>query len=212
MGVANVSPPSITYAAPKIPASGMTAESLDLDLAEAIAALLATGSNLRNAYWVMGANLAASMCLFRGSGGSPCYPTMSGPVPTLAGLPVITSGVFETDTGGGTSIVLLDASQITYCEAPAILRTSTHAMVEMSECADRQIVNASRCDDHAIDVPDRVHCALGSTERQLRCSQSGRCAGHHRRAFGRWRIVMDTQNDDAFEAAMGESPSMFACG
>lgn len=130
----DATPGSVTSTATPIPSSGTTIADLDADLQLAIAQLVAAGSNLASAFWIATPMLAAQLGLARGADGAPCYPQMGALGGVLAGLPCITSAAAqaENDSDGPSDLVLLDASQIAFADAPPDLRTSTSAMIELS--------------------------------------------------------------------------------
>lgn len=126
-------PASVNSGVTPIPSTGSTLADFDADLAMAVRQLNDAGSNLRNAFWVMPSYLAARLALTRGVDGGPAYPGLGALGGTLAGLPVITSTAAEAEVNSDdlSDITLLDASQISYAEGEAEMRTSTNAMIEM---------------------------------------------------------------------------------
>jgi len=126
-------PASITNGITPIVHSGGSVADLDDDLREAMAAL-AAASNLRDAVWIMPSALAACLSLARAADGSLAYPKLSALGGELCGLPVIASGAAEEapNTDDLDTIILVDAAQIAFDEAPPELRVSEDAMLEMS--------------------------------------------------------------------------------
>ncbi len=122
----DATPASITSSVMPVPATS----DLDADLAQAVAQLVAQGSNLRSASWVFSQELGARMGAARGSGGALLWPGVGALGGVLMGLPVLTSGACAADSNGAT-IALIDAAQVGYADAPPRLRTSQSAMIEM---------------------------------------------------------------------------------
>lgn len=130
-GSAGITPASVTSSATPIVSGGGTIAYLDADLATAVRQLVAAGSNLSMAAWVMSDVMAAGMGLARGTGGGPAYPGLGALGGTLAGLPVLTSSAVPADSDG-EQIALVDASQVTFAEAQPNLRVSRDTAIEMS--------------------------------------------------------------------------------
>lgn len=126
-------PAAVNSGVTPIPSTGSTLADLDADFAMAVRQLSDAGSNLRSAYWVMPSYFAARLALTRGIDGGPAYLGLGALGGTLAGLPVITSAAAEAEVNSDdlADITLLDASQISYAEGEAALRTSNEAVIEM---------------------------------------------------------------------------------
>ena len=107
-------PGSALAGATPIPSSGSTLAQIDADLAAAVDALIAGGSTLLSAAWVMSSHTATKLGLLRGSGGAPAYPDIGGTGGTLLKMPVIVS-----DTAANV-IVLIDQSGIVIGDGGAV--------------------------------------------------------------------------------------------
>lgn len=127
-------PASITSQAGAITVAGSTIADLDAALGVAVAQLVAAGSDLRSAAWIMSPQLAAAMALLRGSGGSPAYPALGALGGALAGLPALVSvGIDGNDSDGTSSIALVDGSAIGMTEGEPQLQASRQASIEMTD-------------------------------------------------------------------------------
>jgi HK97 family phage major capsid protein len=127
-------PASITHAAGPITVASSSIADLDAALGVAVAQLVAAGSDLRSAAWIMSPQLAAAMALLRGSGGSPAYPALGALGGALAGLPALVSvGLDGNDSDGTSSIALIDGSAIGMTEGEPQLQASRQASIEMSD-------------------------------------------------------------------------------
>lgn len=131
-GIAGATPASITGGAVPIYVAGGSIADLDVKIATAIAALIAAGSNLSSASWVMSPVLAAGLSLARGSSGALAYPGMGANGGQLIGLPALTSASCTPDSDG-YNLALVDASQVSYVEDAPSLSVSRNASIEMSD-------------------------------------------------------------------------------
>ncbi len=131
--VATVRPASVTYGAPAFASSGATALLIDADLGRLIESLLARGSTLESAAWVIHPITAAFLARLRNVNGDYAYPDVTVLGGSLMGLPVIVSA--SVPHGGSpsiASIVLLDASRIWLAEDGAMeLGISKAALLQM---------------------------------------------------------------------------------
>jgi hypothetical protein len=119
--VAKARPASVTYGSPAFASGGSTALLIDVDLGKLIESLLAHGSTLEWASWVIHPVTAAFLARLRNANGDYAYPDVTVLGGTLMGLPVITSA--SVPHGGSPSIgsiCLVDAARIWIAEDPAI--------------------------------------------------------------------------------------------
>lgn len=126
-GEADVRPESITHGV-----APFTGEDLDVSLAAAIDALVAAGSTLASAFWIMRPDTAVHLLLRRAVDGSLAYPKVSAIGGELIGLPVLTTANLPRDSDGDT-IVLVDARGITFTSEPAELTTSRQGAIQMRD-------------------------------------------------------------------------------
>lgn len=115
--VANVRPASVTYGAPAFASGGSTALLIDADLGQLVESLLANGSTLEEAVWVIHPITAAFLARLRNVNGDYAYPGVTVLGGVLMGLPVIVSA--SVPHGGSpsiASIALVDASRIWLAE------------------------------------------------------------------------------------------------
>lgn len=125
-GISNVKPASVTFGAPAMASSGADVASIDADVKLMIAQLLAAGSTLASAVWIMSPTTAAALNLKRGSGGAPAYPGVSATGGVFAGFPVFTSASV------GAYMVLLPADQVAIADdGQADFAKSEQATIEM---------------------------------------------------------------------------------
>ena len=131
--VAGVRPASVTNGAPAFASSGSTALLVDADLGRLVESLLARGSTLQFAHWVMHPITAAFLARLRNVNGDYAFPDVTVLGGTLMGLPVIVSAsVPHVGSPSSTSIVLLDASRIWFAEDNAVeLSISRSAAIQM---------------------------------------------------------------------------------
>jgi HK97 family phage major capsid protein len=120
-GIAGVKPASIVFGAPAFASSGVTAAQIDADLGRLIESLVANGSNLLFAVWILHPLTAAAMARINNAAGDRAYPALSVKGGELLGLPAITSAsVPHVGSPQSGSIVLLDASRVWVAEDPAM--------------------------------------------------------------------------------------------
>ena len=131
--VANVRPASVTYNSPAFASGGATALLIDADLGRLIESLLAHGSTLESAAWVIHPITAAFLARLRNTNGDYAYPDVNVLGGVLMGLPVIVSS--SVPHGGSpsvASIFLVDASRIWLAEDNGMeLGISKTATLEM---------------------------------------------------------------------------------
>jgi HK97 family phage major capsid protein len=134
VAVAGISPASITSGATPTASSGSSVAQIDSDLGATIDALVAAGSDLSTAQWVMHPRTASFLSRLRGTGGSLAYPAMSALGGTLAGLPVLVSANVPVGatTGEPTIIALIDGDGVLLADdRDAVLTVATSASVEV---------------------------------------------------------------------------------
>jgi len=130
-GIEGSIPASVTNGVSPIFVQGGAVSDLDTAIATAIAAIVAAGSNLTSASWILSPVLAAGLSLARGADGSLAYPQMSATGGLLIGLPCLVSAACVQDSDG-FNLTLLDGSCVTYAEGLPVLSTSRNALIEMS--------------------------------------------------------------------------------
>lgn len=108
-GVPGVTPPSISNGVTPIPSAGTDVDAIQTDLKAVVAQLVAAGSTLANAVWIMSPRVAVALNLKGFGVGSSVGINAKGG--ELAGLPVYTSEHVLPGTTGDY-IVLADMSQI----------------------------------------------------------------------------------------------------
>lgn len=129
-------PASITSSATMIASTGKTLAAVDADLQLMIETLLASGSNLASAVWIMNPRTATHLAMLRGTGGAPAFPTVTAASATLIGLPVVVSGStpMSADSDATTSITLLDQSGVALADGgEARISVTSQASIEMSD-------------------------------------------------------------------------------
>jgi HK97 family phage major capsid protein len=113
-GTAGETPASVCYGAPSFICSGGSVGAVDSDLTLLQQSLIASGSTLEYAAWIMHPNTVCTLSLLRVGSGDLAYPQLN--VRTggfIAGIPVIVSASVPYDYSPLiTSIVLLDASRV----------------------------------------------------------------------------------------------------
>jgi Phage capsid family len=115
--IANVRPASVTAGSPSFASGGSTALLFDSDLGKLIESLLARGSNLEYAQWIIHPITAAFLARLRNANGDYAYPSVTLRGGTLLGLPVIVSA--NIPHGGSpsiASIILVDAARVWLAE------------------------------------------------------------------------------------------------
>jgi HK97 family phage major capsid protein len=134
-GIAGTKPPSITYGAPAFASGGATALLVDADLGRMIEALIAAGSDLRFAAWVIHPVTAAFLARLRNANGDYAYPGVTVFGGVLMGLPVVVSA--SVPHGGSPSIgsiVLVDGSRVWLAEDSAMaFDASRSATLQMAD-------------------------------------------------------------------------------
>ena len=133
VAVLDAAPASITNGVAAIPSTGNSLAQVDTDLGAAVDALVAAGSDLAAAQWVLHLRTAARLARMRGTGGGFAYPGLTAAGGTLHGLPAVTSGnvPVAATTGAPTLIALLDASEVLLADdRAAALAVAEQASVE----------------------------------------------------------------------------------
>ena len=128
-------PASITNGGPIIESSGSTPAAIDADLQSAVDQLVAHGSTLADAVWIMPPRIATALASMRGNDGAVSYPTINARGGTLLGIPVLTSASIATAASPTVhSIVLVDQDGVLVSdEDRATLSVGRHAALEMSD-------------------------------------------------------------------------------
>jgi len=133
--VAGVRPASVTNGAPAFASSGSTAALIDGDLGRMIESLIARGSNLLNAFFILHPITALFMGRLLNVNGDRAYPLLNVRGGELLGLPVLTSAsVPHVGSPPSTSIYLLDASRIWVAQDPVMeVSVSQRGAIQMSD-------------------------------------------------------------------------------
>jgi len=142
-GIAGVKPASITNGAPAFASGGSTALLIDADLGKLQESLIARGSDLQAAYWIMHSITAAFLSRVRNANGDSAYPNISVRGGMLLGLPVIVSGAVQHGGSPSTSsLILIDASKLWVGEDPAGIEfdASKNASIQMLDNPTNDIV------------------------------------------------------------------------
>lgn len=126
-------PASIAYGAPTFYSTGGALANVDADLAFLIESLIANGSTLEFATWIMSPITASSIARLRGTGGGAAYPDISVSGGSLLGLPVITSGsIARNGSPLESHIILADGAHVVIADSgEAEVSGSQYAAVEM---------------------------------------------------------------------------------
>ena len=135
-GETGVKPASVTSSAPSFASNGPDLADIDSDLEILINSLSDAGSDLSFAAFVLRPRTAVYLSRLRGSGGAPAFPGLGARGGVLLGLPAITSANVPVgaDSAAETSIVLLDAAQITLADdSEAELAITTQATLQMQD-------------------------------------------------------------------------------
>ncbi|MEJ8846377.1 phage major capsid protein [Variovorax rhizosphaerae] len=139
-GIANVKPASVTNGVTPLVSTGSTIAQIDSDLKAMVAQLIAAGSTLESAYWIVSPGTAVSLSLKRGTGGNLAYPGVNARGGELLGLPVATSAHMSGDSSGAF-IALLDASAVALAdEDEAQISVMTQGSLQL---ADNPSIDAS---------------------------------------------------------------------
>ena len=104
-------PAAITRAGTIAASTGTTVAAIDSDLAGMVSALLAGGSTLQSAAWVLHPRTAFYLSRLRGSDGGPIHPRITALGGDLFGLPVLVSAGVPL-VGANTQIALIDGDGI----------------------------------------------------------------------------------------------------
>ncbi|HZQ61633.1 MAG TPA: phage major capsid protein [Casimicrobiaceae bacterium] len=135
-------PASITSGVTALPSTGSTLSAIDTDLQGALDSLIAAGSTLQSAVWLLHPRTAVFLSKLRGSGGAPAYPEIGAKGGVLLGLPVLTTANLLFDTSG-TSIVLLDADDLVYCDGGTAVTLGNQATIDMRDDPGFQDTNGA---------------------------------------------------------------------
>lgn len=126
-------PAAVTAGVTALTSSGSTVAQIDADLRLMVQQLIAVGSTLSNAAWILRPATAVHLAGLRDSGGALAFPGVTAQGGTLLGLPVVTAGTLP-DPGSPASaqIVLLDGSQVIVAdEDQALFDLSKHASLQL---------------------------------------------------------------------------------
>jgi HK97 family phage major capsid protein len=131
--VANVSPASVTYGAPNIPATGTTAAAARDDV-KSLLSLLTT--NYTAPYLAMTAQTAIQLSTVGDSSG--LFENVGAKGGNIAGNPVLTSGNVPADSDSPSDgiIVLLDAAEIFLADGGIGFDSSDQSLLEMTTSPD----------------------------------------------------------------------------
>jgi HK97 family phage major capsid protein len=128
---ADVRPASITNGAPGASSTGSTVAQITADVALAFASGIAGNVSYQTGAWVMHPRTANYLGSKLTTGNLPMWPTISIRGGTWFGLPVIVSAAVPVESGGDTSIVLLDAQEVLVAQGPVTLDSAGQAALQM---------------------------------------------------------------------------------
>jgi hypothetical protein len=138
-GEAGVSPASVTYGAPSVASTGSTAAAIKTDI-KGLFGLL-TGSQLKSPALICDKRTAIALACKDGNDNFFANVTVNGG--TLAGVPLITSSSYPTDTSSNSppdyvsSIALVDAAEILLGDdGEAIVDISKHSSLQFESAPD----------------------------------------------------------------------------
>src|SRR5260221_4336510 len=132
-GVAGAKPASVLNGAPAFAGTGATLAAIDGDLGKLMDSLIAKGSTLQFASWVLDPMSVSFLTRLRGSGGVQAFPGLTMKGGTLLSLPAIVSGNMpNVGSPQSSSIEPIDASRIWLAEDPAMaFDVSAEATLQM---------------------------------------------------------------------------------
>ena len=132
--IANLRPASVTYGSPQFSSGGSTALQILADLGKLIESLIARGSTLQFAVWILHPITAAFLSRLTNANGDASFPNVSVLGGTLLGLPIIVSASLPGHVGSPSTsqITLLDAARVWVAQDPQMeLTISRHGTIEM---------------------------------------------------------------------------------
>lgn len=144
-GVEGVSPASITYGIPQRVSSGSGVAAIYSDLGLMAQDLVAAGSTLTSAAWVVRPATLVSMSGLHDTSGALAFPGLSVLGGTLMGLPVIPAGNLPPPGSPASSfIALIDGSQVVVGdEGQADIAISTTAALQMDDAPSTASVDGT---------------------------------------------------------------------
>jgi HK97 family phage major capsid protein/HK97 family phage prohead protease len=135
-GVANVSPPSLTFGVTPRQASGATLAAIDDDVGYLMAQFASNELTLTTGVWVMSSQLAITLSLLRTNQDTPAFPGLTMNGGTFYGLPVVVSNnVAPSGSPGDQHLILVDQREI-------LLADDGQMMIDMSSEASLQLNDA----------------------------------------------------------------------
>lgn len=136
----DVSPASITFGVPPVPASGTTAAALRADVRALMATFLDSNLQMTSAVWIMTQQTALGIHLILNGLGQPEYPGITMQGGTFIGLPVVTSEGVPQSGGSpsdGFPIILVNASDILLADdGQVVIDASREASLQMDTTPD----------------------------------------------------------------------------
>jgi HK97 family phage major capsid protein len=136
----DVSPASITFGVPAIPASGTSAAALRADVRNLMATFLDSNLQMSSAVWIMTQQTALGIHLMLNALGQPEYPGITMQGGTFIGLPVVTSEGVPQSGGSpsdGFPIILVNASDILLADdGQVVIDASSEASLQMDTSPD----------------------------------------------------------------------------
>jgi len=139
--IAGARPAAVTNGSPAFSSGGSTALLIDADLGKLIESLLARGSTLEFAHWIVHPITAAFLARLRNVNGDYAFPGVTVLGGVLMGLPVIVSAsVPHIGSPSVTAIYLVDAARIWLAQDAAMeLSLSKVAAVEFQDAPSNNI-------------------------------------------------------------------------
>jgi HK97 family phage major capsid protein len=136
----DVSPASITFGVPAIPASGTSAAALRADIRNLMATFLDSNLQMTSAVWIMTQQTALGIHLMLNALGQAEYPGITMQGGTFIGLPVVTSEGVPQSGGSpadGFPIILANASDILLADdGQVVIDASSEASLQMDSAPD----------------------------------------------------------------------------
>jgi HK97 family phage major capsid protein len=130
--VPDVSPAAITYGITPITSSGSTAVEIISDVAKMFAAGIAGNVHFDNGCWVMHPRTANYLGSLLTTGGQRLWPEINIRGGMWYGLPVITSASVPVESGGETTLTLIDGGEVFLADDSGVtLSASNEAALQM---------------------------------------------------------------------------------
>ncbi len=126
----SASPASISYGVTPTASSGSTAIQIASNLEAVVDSLIAGGSDLQSAVWVMSAKAATKLAAKRDTAGAPAFPFVTARGGELFGLPILVSSALGS-VSGGYQVLLLDAGAVLLADDGIVFDVADQAALQM---------------------------------------------------------------------------------